>query len=152
LLSTTNCKLHYPEHWLDQAGKIKIKLTANRESAKWARAYFPYIVIFVSGYWTQLTLYWILSTLSDEVADASRSGGVFRAFEVAGQAMSYGISSAKDIDHAIPLYINIAIMVLTIPSMSMLIKRMPQRPSRAAVLEDDGNNDDLVFDGWAKPK
>ncbi|KAH7564377.1 hypothetical protein BM1_01424 [Bipolaris maydis] len=129
----------------------KTALDYRLQPAGWIRAYFPYIMLFISGYWTQLTLYWILSTLSDEVAVASRAGGVFRAFEVAGQAVSYGLSSAKKIDHAIPLYVNIAILVFTIPSMSMLIRKMPKRPVREAIIEDDGKDDDLVFDGWAKP-
>lgn len=116
------------------------------ESVKWFRAYFPYLTIFVSGYWTQLTLYWILSTFSDEVTDASRSGGVFRAFEVAGQAVSYGLSSAKSIDHAIPLYINVALLVFTIPTMSMLINKMPRGPRRLANPDDDDNKIDFVFE------
>lgn len=66
--------------------------------------------------------------------------------------MSYGLSSAKKIDHAIPLYVNIAILVFTIPSMSMLIRKMPKRPIREAIIEDDGKDDDLVFDGWPKTK
>jgi hypothetical protein len=86
----------------------------------------PYLVIFVTGYWTQLTLYWVLGTFSDEVEVASRAGGVFRAFETAGQAVSYGLSSADHIDHVITLYFNCAVLVLAVPSMVLLIDRMPK--------------------------
>lgn len=96
----------------------------------------PYLVIFVTGYWTQLTLYWILSTLSDEVEVASRAGGVFRAFETAGQAVAYGLSSASHINHVIPLYFNCAVLVLTIPSMALLIRRMPARSTRDIITEE----------------
>jgi MFS family permease len=124
----------------------KIALDYKLESLRWFRAYFPYLTIFVTGYWTQLTLYWILSTFSDEVTDASRSGGVFRAFEVAGQAVSYGLSSAKQIDHAVPLYVNVAVLVLTIPTMAMLINKMPRGPRRLTNPEDDDNKIDFVFE------
>ncbi|KAL5119247.1 hypothetical protein ACEQ8H_002734 [Pleosporales sp. CAS-2024a] len=77
-------------------------------------------------YWTQLTLYWILGTYSKDVEVASRAGGVFRAFETCGQAVSYGLSSASHIKHVIPLYVNCGILVLMIPSMVMLISRMPK--------------------------
>jgi hypothetical protein len=86
----------------------------------------PYLIIFVSGYWTQLTLYWILGTYSGEVEVASRAGGVFRAFETCGQAVSYGLSSASHINHVIPLYINCAVLALVIPSMVFLINGMPK--------------------------
>jgi hypothetical protein len=88
----------------------------------------PYLVIFVTGYWTQLTLYWILGTFSNEVGVASRAGGVFRAFETAGQAVSYGLSSASHIDHVIPLYFNCALLILMIPSMVLLINKIPRIP------------------------
>jgi hypothetical protein len=101
-----------------------------REPSRWAKAYVPYLIIFVTGYWTQLTLYWILGTYSSEIEVASRAGGVFRAFETAGQAVSYGLSSAKRIDHVIPLYINCAALALVIPSMVLLISKMPTVPVR----------------------
>jgi hypothetical protein len=86
----------------------------------------PYLIIFVTGYWTQLTLYWILGTYSGEVEVASRAGGVFRAFETSGQAVSFGLSSASHIDHVIPLYINCGVLVLVVPSMVLLVSRMPK--------------------------
>ncbi|KAI4941565.1 hypothetical protein J4E91_010741 [Alternaria rosae] len=98
------------------------------ESGRWARAYVPYLIIFVSGYWTQLTLYWILGTFSNDMGDSSRVGGLFRAFETAGQAVSYGLSSASSIAPVVPIYVNCGLLVLTVPSMVMLITKMPRRP------------------------
>jgi len=62
------------------------------------------------------------------MGDASRAGGTFRAFEVAGQAVSYGLSSASGIDHTIPLYVNIGLLVIVVPSMVLLISKMPKTP------------------------
>lgn len=99
-----------------------------RQTGSWIRAYFPYLVIFVSGYWTQLTLYWILGNFSTDVQESSRAGGAFRAFETAGQAVSYGLSSASNISHVIPLYVNCGVLVLVIPCMIFLIRLMPDAP------------------------
>ncbi|KAL1597344.1 hypothetical protein SLS60_008928 [Paraconiothyrium brasiliense] len=74
----------------------------------------PYLIIFVSGYWTQLTIYWVLGTFSNKTDVQSRAGGVFRAFEVAGQAISYGINSNKTVGYE-------AIMI-------MLIYKVPLQP------------------------
>jgi hypothetical protein len=100
-----------------------------RETGRWSKAYVPYLIIFVTGYWTQLTIYWILGTFSNEMKYAARAGGVFRAFETAGQAVSYGLSSANNISSEIPLYINCALLVFVIPSMVLLITRMPKGPT-----------------------
>ena len=100
----------------------------DRETGRWARAYVPYLIIFASGYWTQLTLYWILGTFSNDMGDSSRVAGLFRAFETAGQAVSYGLSSASGIAPVVPIYVNCGLLVLTVPSMVMLITRMPRRP------------------------
>ncbi|KAH7093656.1 major facilitator superfamily domain-containing protein [Paraphoma chrysanthemicola] len=115
----------------------KIALDPELHSSRWAKAYIPYLVIFVTGYWTQLTLYWILSTFSDKVDVASRAGGVFRAFETAGQAVSYGLSSASQINHVIPLYVNCAVLVLTIPSMVLLINKVPKVRADVVYIDQD---------------
>ena len=103
----------------------------------------PYLIIFVTGYWTQLTIYWVLGTFSNEMNHAARAGGVFRAFETAGQAVSYGLSSASNISPEISLYVNCALLALVIPSMILLIARIPKGTSsenftnQARVMLDD---------------
>jgi len=62
------------------------------------------------------------------MGDSSRVAGLFRAFETAGQAVSYGLSSASGIAPVVPIYVNCGLLVLTVPSMVMLITRMPRRP------------------------
>ncbi|KAH7562174.1 major facilitator superfamily domain-containing protein [Bipolaris maydis] len=121
----------YEYHELGDKSALDPKL----ESKRWAKAYVPYLIIFVTGYWTQLTLYWILGTYSKDVEVASRAGGVFRAFETSGQAVSYGLSSASHIKHVIPLYVNCGILALVIPSMILLISGMPKDSTSIVSIE-----------------
>ncbi|KAJ4399173.1 hypothetical protein N0V91_009630 [Didymella pomorum] len=124
----------------------KTALDYQLQSAKWAKAWIPYFVIFVTSYWTQLTLYWILGTFSNEVETSSRAGGVFRAFEVSGQAISYGLSSSSSIGAVIPLYVNIAVLALSVPSMVLLIGKVPEEAAKGRVSDEDMG----VLDGSEK--
>lgn len=107
-----------------------------RHGATWASFYFPYLIVFFSGYWTQLSLYWMLGTFSTDVKSASRTGGLFRAFETAGQAVSYAINSNTG-DKRIPLYVNSALLALSIPCMIALIRLVPAKP---AAVDDVADN------------
>ncbi|UPX15712.1 uncharacterized protein EKO05_0006152 [Ascochyta rabiei] len=120
-------------HQLGSNSTLDYKL----QTTRWSKAWIPYLIIFVTGYWTQLTLYWVLGTFSNEVEAASRAGGVFRAFEVIGQAVSYGLSSSSTIGPEIPLYVNCAVLVLVIPSMVLLIGKVPKVPSGVVVAGQD---------------
>ncbi|KAI6997466.1 hypothetical protein KC332_g1502 [Hortaea werneckii] len=112
--------------------QLNAGLDYEQDTTMWAKAYIPYLVIFVTGYWCQLTLYWILGTFSTDVKVSSRSGGVFRAFETAGQAVSYGLSSASGIQPQIAFYVNCALFVLVLPSISYLIREVPKHSDREA--------------------
>ncbi|KAH6886962.1 major facilitator superfamily transporter [Thelonectria olida] len=96
---------------------------------RWAEAYLPYLIMFSTGYWTQLSLYWILGTFSTDVGSSSRTGGLFRAFETAGQAVSYAINSNSTADPRIPFYVNASLLFLVIPSMVFLIRMVPEAPA-----------------------
>ena len=61
---------------------------------------------------------------------------MFRAFEVSGQAISYGLSSSSSIG-AIPLYVNIAVLALSVPSMILLIGKVPEKATKGHVSDDD---------------
>ena len=109
-------------------GKGTLTLDYLTDRNGWAKGYVPYLIIFTTGYWTQLSLYWILSAYSTDVNSASRTGGLFRCFETLGQAISYGInSSSKDI--RVPFYVNVALFVLTWPCMWGLIRLIPEKPA-----------------------
>lgn len=62
---------------------------------------------------------------------------MFRAFEVTGQAVSYGLSSSSNIGPVIPLYVNCAVLVLVIPSMIALIGKVPKVTSGVVVAVPD---------------
>ena len=74
-----------------------------------------------------MNLYWILGTFSTDVKASSRTGGLFRAFEAAGSAVTYAVNSNSG-DKRIPLYVNCAILVVTIPCMVALIRLVPETP------------------------
>ena len=99
------------------------------DGRQWAEAYLPYLIIFTTGYLTQLSLYWILGTFSTDVKSSSRTGGLFRAFETAGQAVSYAINSHTGSDARIPFYVNCVILALVLPCMVMLIQMIPEAPA-----------------------
>jgi hypothetical protein len=96
---------------------------------RWAEAYIPYMVLFSTSYWTQLSLYWILGTFSIDVKSSARTGGLFRAFETAGQAVSYSINSHYGSDPRTPFFVNCAVLALTIPCMVFLIRMVPEAPA-----------------------
>lgn len=98
------------------------------DGKRWAEAYLPYLIIFTTGYWTQLSLYWILGTFSTDVKSSARTGGLFRAFETCGQAVSYSINSTAG-DARTPFYVNCAVLALAIPCMVGLIGMVPEVPA-----------------------
>lgn len=120
------------------------------DGRRWAEAYVPYLIIFSTGYWTQLSLYWILGTFSTDVKSSARTGGLFRAFETAGQATSYAINSNYGSDPRIPFYVNCAVLVLAIPCMVYLIRMIPEVPAEIDVdaiqfsEEEDRDNKKVV--------
>ncbi|KAK1538386.1 major facilitator superfamily transporter [Colletotrichum paranaense] len=127
-------------------GKIEEALDYELHTRRWAEAYLPYLIMFSTGYWTQLSLYWILGTFSTDVGSSSRSGGLFRAFETAGQAVSYALNSKTSADPRIPFYVNAALMAITIPCMIFLIRLVPEAPASTDidagdVVEDQAERD-----------
>jgi hypothetical protein len=73
-------------------------------------------------------IYWVLGTFSTDVKSSSRTGGLFRAFESAGSAVTYAINSAET-DKKVPLYVLSALMAATIPCMMAIIRMVPEVPS-----------------------
>ncbi|KAJ4244598.1 hypothetical protein NW762_014454 [Fusarium torreyae] len=96
---------------------------------RWAEAYIPYLIMFSTGYWCQLSLYWILGTFSTDTGSSSRTGGLFRAFETAGQAVSYAINSTSGSDPRTPFYVNAALLGVVVPCMVFLIRLVPETPA-----------------------
>jgi hypothetical protein len=109
--------------------QTKTDTLPHSETKQWAEAYLPYIIFFSCGYLCQLSLYWILGTFSTDVKSSARTGGLFRAFEVLGQTVSYAINSNKAADPRNAFYVNCALLALTIPCMVALIRMVPDVPA-----------------------
>ncbi|WWC64898.1 uncharacterized protein I303_107512 [Kwoniella dejecticola CBS 10117] len=109
-------------------GSKDVALDYAIDKQRWAEAYLPYFIFFTTGYWTQLSLYWILGTFSSDVKSSSRTGGLFRAFETAGQAVSYAINSNSS-DPKVPVYVLCALWAITMPCMVGLIRLVPEKPA-----------------------
>ncbi|TXC06281.1 hypothetical protein FocTR4_00009573 [Fusarium oxysporum f. sp. cubense] len=81
------------------------------------------------SYVCQLSLYWILGTFSTDTGSSARSGGLLRAFETAGQTVSYALNSHSGSDARIPFYVHAVILCLTVPCMVFLIRLVPEAPA-----------------------
>lgn len=127
-------------------GKADASLDYILQPRRWAAAYFPYLIIFTTGYLTQLSLYWILGTFSIDTKSVSRTGGLFRAFETAGQAVSYGINSNSSGDARIGFFVNCALLVVSVPCMYFLIGMVPEQPTEFDLDEVD-SIDSRVLEG-----
>lgn len=103
----------------------------------------PYAIMLITSYWCQLSIYWILGTFSTDVKSASRTGGLFRAFETAGQAISYGIN-ATAANKNVPMWVNIAVFVVTLPALYFLIRLVPEKPLEHDDVADSHLNEPKV--------
>ncbi|KAJ4151726.1 hypothetical protein NW765_013254 [Fusarium oxysporum] len=109
--------------------KLENALDYETNTRRWAEAYLPYLIMQSTSYVCQLSLYWILGTFSTNAGSSARSGGLLRAFETAGQTVSYAINSHSDSDASIPFYVHAAIQCLTVPCMVFLIRLVPEAPA-----------------------
>lgn len=113
-----------------------MSLSPRSDKGSWAVAYLPYFIIYTSGYWCQMNLYWMLGAFSTDVKAGARTSGLFRAFEAAGSAITYAVNS-KVGDKRIPLIINCVILLLTLPCMVGLIRLLPDAPSETDDVVDE---------------
>ncbi|PCD32533.1 hypothetical protein AU210_008781 [Fusarium oxysporum f. sp. radicis-cucumerinum] len=109
--------------------KLENALDYETNTRRWTEAYLPYLIMQSTSYVCQLSLYWILGTFSTNAGSSARSGGLLRAFETAGQTVSYAINSHSDSDASIPFYVHAAIQCLTVPCMVFLIRLVPEAPA-----------------------
>jgi len=108
-------------------GKTKVALDYKLQPGAFVVAWLPYLIMQATSYIVQMHIYWVLGTFSTNLGANTRTGGLFRAFETAGQAVSYGLNSHAGSDIRTPFYVNCAIFVLAIVSMSFLVKLVPER-------------------------
>jgi hypothetical protein len=103
-------------------------------SSGWANAYIPFYMMQVLGYMCQTYIYWLISCFQVDVNGNARNGGVFRAIEAAGQAVSYGMNS-KIKNGVIMLAINFGLCIAAIPGTIFVIQSVPKYREDATQLE-----------------
>lgn len=114
-------------------GERKVAIDYKLHPGSFVVAWFPYLIMLSTSYIVQMHIYWVLGTFSTNLGANTRTGGLFRAFETAGQAVSYGINSHAGSDIRTPFYVNCATFVIAVASMSFLCKLVPEH---AATYDD----------------
>ncbi|TQS35900.1 hypothetical protein Golomagni_03665 [Golovinomyces magnicellulatus] len=113
-------------------------IPAQRNPGEWTFAVLPFIILFIGGCLTQLSLYWIIGILSENISVTSQLGGLFRAFEMAGQATSYAMNAQKGNGEKISFYLNCFLLLLTVPCMIKLVQMVPHNPpTRYEIIDSD---------------
>lgn len=69
-------------------------------------------------------MYWLLSCFATDVTSNARNGGIFRFWEAVGQAISYGVSSRKELGNT-PLYGVLVVIAVQVPFTWLVIRTVP---------------------------
>jgi hypothetical protein len=69
-------------------------------------------------------VYWLLSCFATDVTSNARNGGIFRFWEAVGQAISYGVSSRKELGNN-PLYGVLVVIAVQVPFTWLVIRTVP---------------------------
>jgi hypothetical protein len=72
----------------------------------------------------QQYVYWLLSCFATDVQSNARNGGIFRFWEAVGQAISYGISSRKELGVS-PFYGCLVVIAFQVPFTWLIIRTVP---------------------------
>lgn len=118
-------------------------LDYDQNLGEWTFAVLPFIILFISGCLTQLSLYWIIGILSENISATSQLGGLFRAFEMAGQATSYALNAQKGNGVKISFYFNCFLWLFTVPCMIQLVQMVPHGPSSRYEITDSDEEIEL---------
>ena len=84
----------------------------------------------------QTFVYWTLGQFASDVGTNARTGGVFRAWQTVGQAVSYGIDS-----HELSPWINISLMlaltVISAPCLLTVVEQIPKEARDIVVVDEN---------------
>ncbi|GAA6042160.1 hypothetical protein JCM8097_004991 [Rhodosporidiobolus ruineniae] len=103
------------------------KLDWTDTTGNFGKGFGLYILINSSGNGVQNYLYWLVGTLSLDLADATRFAGILRGVESWGQCTSFGVNSSK----FSPLYtvvINVVFWAVSLPSAFFTINKVGREP------------------------
>ncbi|KAH9905488.1 membrane protein [Xylariomycetidae sp. FL2044] len=120
-------------------GADTVALDYALDGKRWAEAYIPYLIVCCTAFLTQICLYWILGTFSTDIMANSRTGGLFRAFETAGQATCFALNSSSGIDPKTPFYVQCGLLLASVPCMILLIQLVPDNPAATDTVVGTGN-------------
>lgn len=122
--------------------KTEVLTVHDWTSSGWANAYLPFLFLQCVGYWGQSVshcqkhqraikhilrhqyVYWLLSCFATDVQSNARNGGIFRFWEAVGQAISYGVSSRKELGIS-PLYGCLVVIAFQAPFTWYIIRSVP---------------------------
>ncbi|KAJ9484862.1 hypothetical protein VN97_g8509 [Penicillium thymicola] len=98
---------------------IQEKYTQNPPTLDWAdkgfvEGFFVVLLWEFSQQSLQNFLYYLLSTMTDNISELSRLSGILRGQESFSQAVSYGLNSKKWHGGRVPLIVNTILLVLSI--------------------------------------
>ncbi|KAK8869439.1 hypothetical protein IAR55_000003 [Kwoniella newhampshirensis] len=118
-------------HWFgNQPTSVRLDYTA-----RWVAMWLPYWIYNVNAWMSQTLVYWMLGQFASDVTTNARTGGVFRAWETVGQAVSYGINSHTT-NKYIPFGIYIGIFLLAMPGWYMTLLEVPVETKVRGVVEE----------------
>lgn len=91
-------------------------------------------------------MYWLLSCFATDVTSNARNGGIFRFWEAVGQAISYGVSSRKELGNT-PLYGVLVVIAFQVPFTWLVIRTVPMYRTDDVRKPVDVENTDKVTTG-----
>lgn len=95
---------------------------------------------------TDKYVYWLLSCFATDVTSNARNGGIFRFWEAVGQAISYGVSSRKELGNT-PLYGVLVVIAFQLPFTWLVIRTVPLYRTDDIRKPVDVENADKVLTG-----
>jgi len=86
-------------------------------------------------------VYWILGTFHNDLETLTLAVGIVRSFESVGSAVAFGIGAAK-VPPMTNLIIAFVMFSLVVPSTSIVVFKVPERPvDRSKIVEDSASED-----------
>lgn len=120
---------------------IQERFTRTNPVYDWAdkgflQGYFVLILWQFAQQALQNWLYYMLSTMTDNISELSRYSGILRGQESFAQAVSFGINSREWKGGRVPLAINTALLVLAVvPTWLVVRSHAPIETKSATVVE-----------------
>ncbi|KAI9045294.1 MFS general substrate transporter [Aspergillus affinis] len=135
---------------------IQEKYTANPPSYDWSdkgfvEGFFVLMLWSFSQQGLQNWLYYLLSTMTDNISELSRFSGILRGQESFSQAISFGINTRNWHGGRVPLAINTILLVLAVfPTWLVVKSHNPIEHDKTAPQEVQDEEQGVVKDGTAE--